>query len=235
MVGVWNGPAMKPLNRPYATRPIAAVFDALANEYEVNRLSAWYRSGSEMLLDLMARNETRSLLDIGCATGWLLRQSVERQCLSNGVGIDISPQMIRVAREAARQHKFSNLDFIHADWEDFEFCPPHFTKFDVVVCAHTLHYFKEPLLALKKIHNHLHHGGRFFLIERDTTGSALTLLWEIIHQRILREQIKFFSISELKDMMRHAGFHAPRVITKIKRVFWRKKMFTSIAIIQGLN
>ena len=225
---------MKPFSDSYPARSVAAAFDALANEYEVNRLSAWYRASSEMLLDLMAPNNIRCLLDIGCATGWFLRQSAERQRIDKGIGIDISPQMIRVARDVARRQKLINLDFIHADWEAFEFNPARLAKFDAIVCAHTLHYFDEPLMAMKKIRGHLHRGGRFFLIERDTTGSALTLLWQIIHQRLLRERIKFYSVSALEEMMLEAGFHRPRVATKIRRVFWRKKMFTSVVIMQGM-
>ena len=226
---------MKPFSHSYPAPTTAATFDALAKEYEVNRLSAWYRSSNEIVLDQIARNEIRSLLDIGCATGWLLRQGIERKLINNGLGIDISSQMIHAARQAVSRQKCFNLEFIHADWEDFEFSHPPTAKFDAVVCAHTLHYFSDPARAMEKMRGHLHHGGRFYLIERDTTGSALTLLWEAIHQRILRDHIRFYTSSALEEMMRKAGFQAPAVLTKIRRLFWRKKMFTSVVIMQGIN
>ncbi|MGD9250146.1 MAG: class I SAM-dependent methyltransferase [Desulfobacterales bacterium] len=225
---------MKPFCHSYPAPTTAATFDALANEYEVNRLSAWYRSSNEIVLDQIAQNDIRSLLDIGCATGWLLRQGIKRKLIKDGVGIDIAPQMIRVAREAVARQRYRNLEFIHADWENFEFSHPPTAKFDAIVCAHTLHYFGNPLRAMEKIRGHLHHGGRFYLIERDTTGSALTLLWEAIHQRILREPIRFFSSSQLEEMMHTAGFSAPGVLTRLRRLFWRKKMFTSVVIMQGI-
>ncbi len=74
--------------------------------------------------------EGSSVLEIGCGTGDLLNNVKP----SRGVGIDISSEMIRIARE-----KHSHIEFIEMDAE----CLSLDEKFDYVIISDTLGYFED--------------------------------------------------------------------------------------------
>ena len=214
---------------------IAADFDKLAHSYENNRLSRWYKASNRILLKKFPKNGSISLLDIGCATGWLLRQTNKENLIRNGIGIDISSQMVRAATEAAEREKTLNLKFINADWEKIELDKLASKKFDAVICAHTFHYFKNPIRALGKIRSCLNTGGIFYLVERDTSDSALTRVWGKVHERMMRDQVRFYSEKDLKSMMVKAGFANTIILKRLKRLFWKNKMSTSLVILQARN
>ena len=84
-------------------------------------------------------------LDVGCGTGAFSRKLAARS--QNVLAIDLSPQMIRVARE--RAHKFANIDFRIAEVMAMDF--PE-ARFDCVTTIATLHHLplREVLLKLKQ-------------------------------------------------------------------------------------
>ena len=210
-----------------------AEFDKLAAGYEKNRLSGWYKASNQMLLHLIAKTACESVLDIGCATGWLLRQLKKENLIRHGVGIDLSSQMVRSARDASEKEKTTGLEFINADWEKFEIDALDNKKFDAVICAHTLHYFTHPIGSIERMRRCLSDDGTVYFIERDTTGSAITRIWIMVHEWILRDRVRFYSARELKNMMVKAGFTYACRCKTVKRLFWKKKMYTSLVILQG--
>jgi ubiquinone/menaquinone biosynthesis C-methylase UbiE len=75
----------------------------------------------------------REALEIGCGTGALTRQLAKR---SNRVlALDLSPNMIRAARE--RSQEFSNIDFQEADVTAWDF---PLERFDCIATVATLHH-----------------------------------------------------------------------------------------------
>ena len=214
---------------------IVAEFDKLADSYENNRLYRWYQASNRMLLKNFSKTGSVSILDIGCATGWLLRQAIKENLVRKGVGIDVSPQMISIATGAAQSENKSTLTFINADWEKFDIDILSNKKFDVVVCAHTFHYFRDPIRSLERILDCLSKGGKLYLIERDKTDSALTKLWEKVHKRILRNKVKFYSAVELQNMMIEAGYKNVCILQRVKRLFWKNKLYTSLVVLQANN
>jgi ubiquinone/menaquinone biosynthesis C-methylase UbiE len=83
-------------------------------------------------------------LDIGCGTGAFSRLLARRS--DRVLALDLSPQMIRIAKERLEQH--SNIDFQVADAMRWEF-PSE--QFDCVASIATLHHlpFEETLLKIK--------------------------------------------------------------------------------------
>jgi SAM-dependent methyltransferase len=88
-------------NSPYYER-VRAFFDGLAPDRTrwVERNAFFYRQDVEYLRFLIPRES--SVLEVGCGNGHLLAALNP----SRGVGIDISPKMISVARETFPQHVF---------------------------------------------------------------------------------------------------------------------------------
>ena len=86
----------------------------------------------------------RYALDIGCGTGAFARLLARRS--DQVLALDLSPQMIRIARE--RSEQYPNIDFQIADAMTWEF-PAE--QFDCVASIATLHHlpFEETLLKMR--------------------------------------------------------------------------------------
>jgi ubiquinone/menaquinone biosynthesis C-methylase UbiE len=113
-------------------------------------------------------------LEIGCGTGAFSRLLAERS--DKVLALDLSPEMIRIAREHSKQ--FSNIDFQVADVTSREF-PAE--GFDCIVTIATLHHLPmtEMLLKLKAA---LKVGGRLLVLDlfqseglTDMMASALAM------------------------------------------------------------
>ena len=81
-------------------------------------------------------------LEIGCGTGTFARRLAKR-CHSV-VAIDVSPEMVRVAR--TRSEQFGNLEFLLADAMRWEF--PQ-AQFDFICSIATLHHLEQRQLLME--------------------------------------------------------------------------------------
>ena len=86
----------------------------------------------------------RHALEIGCGTGMFARLLAQKA--EHVLALDLSPQMISMARE--RSEQFTNIDFQVADVQSLEFSP---RQFDCIVSIATLHHIsmEEILTKLK--------------------------------------------------------------------------------------
>lgn len=81
-------------------------------------------------------------LEIGCGTGAFARRLAER--CQNVIALDMSPEMIRVAR--SRSAHFDNLEFQLADAGSWDFPD---SQFDCICSIATLHHLPQRELLLK--------------------------------------------------------------------------------------
>jgi SAM-dependent methyltransferase len=115
------------------------------------------------------------ILDIGCGSGWLCEYFARFGY--NVTGLDISPDLIEMARERLRSVPFG------ADHEtaptyrflvhDIEAAALDET-FDAIICYDALHHFEAEHAVLKHFGAMLAHGGQLFVMEgeRPPEGSA---------------------------------------------------------------
>ena len=114
-------------------------FDSVASERERWReKGAYYHKQLEKYLRYLIPPDS-SVIEIGCGTGDLLAALNPKR----GLGIDISPKMIEVARE-----KFPHLEFETGDFEDLQIEE----KFDYVVSVETIGHVDDIQLAFKELH-----------------------------------------------------------------------------------
>ena len=88
------------------------------------------------------RHDCQNALEVGCGTGAFARRLAERA--RHVVALDLSPEMIRVAR--SRSAEFSNLEFQVADAASWDFPAAHF---DCVATIATLHHLPLRAMILK--------------------------------------------------------------------------------------
>ncbi|HEY8226302.1 MAG TPA: class I SAM-dependent methyltransferase, partial [Pyrinomonadaceae bacterium] len=83
-----------------------------------------------------------NVLEIGCGTGGFARRLAERS--QHVLAVDLSPEMIRLAREHSAQ--FPNIEFQLADVRDVPF---PIASFDCIATIATLHHLPFPKMLLK--------------------------------------------------------------------------------------
>lgn len=217
---------------------IAAEFDAKAPVYEENRLAGWYQAQAALVLEQLEPAAARCVLDVGCGSGWLLRQLAHREPRMRGIGIDLSPGMVAEARRRAEEEGLSCLEFHHADWERPDELarlplPDAASPATAVTCVSAFHYFAHPQEALRRMAGCLAPGGPLLLVERAKDASALTHLWDRLHRHWIRDPVRFYARDEILAMLRAAGLHDPRVAVAVRRYFWQKKLYTSLAVLRA--
>ena len=100
---------------------------------------------------MLGVERTDDVLDLGCGTGHLAQ---EIRVLTDGrvVGIDLSPEMIALAREAAPE----GIEFMTGSAEEFDMAG----QFDAILCNSAFQWFKDEQGALANCFAALRPGGR---------------------------------------------------------------------------
>jgi ubiquinone/menaquinone biosynthesis C-methylase UbiE len=208
-------------------------FDAKAAEYESNRLASWYQAHADEMLEYCLDIDAGDILDIGCGSGHFLREYLKDRPEVRAVGIDISSSMIAEASRKAADAGLNNLKFIHADWETMRLASFSGYNFSIIFCANAFHYFTDPQTASDKLHELLQEDGTLYVLERNKSRSLLTFFWGVLHTVLIKDQVVFYKNSELVSFFEKAGFKGVRIVRSIKKYFWKKKLFTSIVLIEA--
>jgi SAM-dependent methyltransferase len=101
------------------------------------------------------------VLDVGCGTGQATRDVARRAGNGSVLGVDLSSQMIALAREAAAAEGLENVEFRHADAQIYPF---RHSAFDAVVSRMGSMFFGDPLAAFTNLRRTLRRGGRLTLL-----------------------------------------------------------------------
>jgi SAM-dependent methyltransferase len=111
-------------------------------------------------------------LEIGCGTGAFARRLAER--CKRVVGLDLSAEMVRVAR--SRSSGFENLEFQVADAMTWDFSQSHF---DFICSIATLHHLEQREL-LPKIRDALTPRGVLVVLDLVQSDSLVERMFDVI-------------------------------------------------------
>ncbi len=107
------------------------------------------------ILSLIPEIANKAILDIGCGMGDLCRFFAEADA-GKVIGVDISSNMLQIARERTRI--YSNVQLYQSAIEDFDTIPE---QFDLIVSSLALHYVQDLSAVFVKVHKWLKESGRF--------------------------------------------------------------------------
>lgn len=145
----------------------------------------------------------KSVLEVGCATGYITKAMVERGC--KVVGVEIDPGAAKRAEEWADRVVVGDIDR-GAVWDSLDD-----ESFDVLLCGDVLEHLRDPLDALRaavrklkpegvvvtSFPNVAHGDVRLMLLQGDFAYRDLGLLD--------RTHIRFFTLASIRQLLRDAG------------------------------
>ncbi len=119
--------------------PVARAFNKAARSYDAAaRLQAQV---AETLVAAAPVSAPRSILDIGCGTGFVLTQAAARWPEAELTGLDIAPAMLSEAKR-----KIPRLAVLRADAGTCDLSQ----RFDVIFSSMMLHWFAQPSEMLRR-------------------------------------------------------------------------------------
>lgn len=146
--------------------------------------------------------EQATIIEIGCGTGQVIAQVVETNPGWQGIGYDISQQMIHHCRR--RYGARPNLSFYHHDVDSAAVDEVA----DAVLAMGVLGYLKRPSTALTHVYNMLRPGGYFlFTANKPSLPGTLTRAYRSVRrvwrygQRDAAAQNKIFRQDELRALL----------------------------------
>jgi ubiquinone/menaquinone biosynthesis C-methylase UbiE len=136
------------------------LFDRWASSYDWLFPSVIYQSIHKRLLEYVDLPERENILDLGCGTGRLLDRLATQFPDLRGTGLDLSSNMLRVARLSNSHHP--RLIYLEGKAESLPFGDGQFNA--VFNTISFLHYL-EPEQVLSEVARVLSPGGHFYLVD----------------------------------------------------------------------
>jgi len=121
-----------------------------------------------VLLDMAAIVGSDRVLDIGCGTGQTTRDAARAAAAGSALGVDLSSQMLDVARKWANAEGLTNVAFEQADAQIHPFPA---ASFDVAISRTGAMFFGDPVAAFTNLGRALRPGGRLALLTWQSLAS----------------------------------------------------------------
>jgi ubiquinone/menaquinone biosynthesis C-methylase UbiE len=132
-------------------------WDRAATDYEL-LWQAQLAIAQLKMVECVSLQPGARVLDVACGTGLVAFPAAQAVGPSGRVvGVDLSGQMIDLARRRAKTQKVSNVDFTRMDAENLALPD---ASFDVALCALGLMYLPDPERAVREMRRVLRPGGR---------------------------------------------------------------------------
>ena len=190
------------MSAPDHKRKSQAAFDRQAARYDAEMYGRHARRLHGEVMTAVEGFEFAAVLDVGCGTGATLEAIVGAHPEVRAWGIDLSPEMIAVARR--RMGKAARLEVA-----DAEHLPLPDAAVDLVVCVDSLHHYPQPDAGLAEMHRVTRPGGGRVIGEW-----RLATPWRQLMNRLLPRMpegdVRIYTGRELTDLAEAAGYRVER-------------------------
>ncbi len=163
------------------------------NRYYNERLAAFYRFHIP---------EGSSVLEIGCATGYLLNALRP----ARGVGIDFSPNMIDKARE-----NYPELTFMVGDAHDYELAE----NFDYIVISDTIGYFIDVQRVFQHLRRNCTPDTRLLMNNYNFMWDPILNLAALLRMTSKKPYNNWLSVSDVANLLMLESFHVVKTYQKM--------------------
>lgn len=189
----------------------------LPEMYERWLVASLFRPFAEALLDRVGLRSGEHVLDVACGTGIVARLARGRAGAgARIVGVDLSPQMLAVARNVA-----PDIDWREGNATELPVAAGE--TFDVVLCQQGLQFFPDRPAAARAMHRVLAPSGRLGVatwrpLDDVPFFAALHRIAERHVGPVVDQRHAFGIAGDLERLLGEAGFHDVRVETVTRTV-----------------
>ena len=149
------------------------------------------------VLEKMQLAPTDNVLDLGCGSGWLSRRLSKLIPEGRVVGMDISDEMIRVARRSSADH--DNILYITGEVAEIPWEPNFFTH---AISVESAYYWPDLAAGVSEIHRVLRPGGTSSILINYYRDNPYCHQWG----GLLAIPTHLMSAGEWAELFRAAGF-----------------------------
>lgn len=127
-------------------------FNKQALDYDTSIQGEHARKLYKPIIENLQGKKIHSILDLGCGTGALLEQIRELNLAEELSGIDISAEMLKIAKSRLGNHATLILG-------DTEKLPFQDNSFDAIICNDSFHHYPLPHIVLEEVSRCLRENG----------------------------------------------------------------------------
>lgn len=182
-------------------------YNKMAANYDDTFDGRFTRLFKDELVSNVILNQNDAVLDVACGPGELLNR-LNDKCPIQGIGVDISDEMIKAAKS-----KYSKFDFLVSSSVPLPF---EDNKFDVLTVSAAFHHFPEPEKFAREANRVLKHGGKVYIAEvyypiliRQIANAVFLPLYNA-------GDVKIYHPKEIVAIFKRAGFSHISVVKKGK-------------------
>lgn len=145
------------------------LFDLWAPFYDFPLPSVFYQAIHKRLIEYVELPEYPNVLDLGCGTGRLLDRLATQFPNLSGTGLDLSTEMLRIARRQNRHRP--RLLYVQGNSESLPFAD---SQFDAVFNTFSFLHYPEPEQVFSEVSRVLLPKGKFYLVDFTFRGQTDT-------------------------------------------------------------
>ena len=120
------------------------------------------RSHDVFFENIVQDHAAQRILDVGCGTGEFAVKLKKQKKDARVFGIDISSDMINIAKAKAKVNANMDIDFRVGDVDHM---PYEDNYFDYIACAHSFHHYPHKKKAMREMSRVLRNNGKVMIID----------------------------------------------------------------------
>lgn len=197
--------------------PVLTEYGRHAPHYD-RRWAFYVDATTQATLKRLGAHPGDRVLDVGCGTGALLKATAMAVPEAELVGVEPSPEMLRIAREKLgasvdlRQSRAENLPFPNE-------------AFDIIVSTNVLHFLRRPLEVLHEMSRVLRPGGRVVITDW-CDDYVMCKIFDLLLRLFNRAHFRTYGQRECHELLEHADFASIQI--ERYRINWLWGLMTAI-------
>jgi len=180
-----------------AEERLRAEFNRWAEAGRGKEMEREHRRIAEQTLALMDFQRTDNILDVGCGAGWLSRMIAPRVPEGRVVGMDISDEMVRRARQ--KSVELGHILFLVGGVDEIPWESSFFHK---AISVESAYYWPDPARGLREIFRVLREGGSAWILINYYRDNLHCHQWG----QLLAVPTHLLAAEEWAQLFRAAGF-----------------------------
>jgi ubiquinone/menaquinone biosynthesis C-methylase UbiE len=203
-------------------------FDRWSEDYDSGPNSNWLQAWQKKIIEVMSPQPHQHILDVGCGTGFAVRQLSQKLEGGKVYGLDISPAMLAKARTNTANCK--NTELVLGDAENL---PYENEQFERLMCANCFHYFPNLAQVIREFYRVLKPGGIVYILDSCRDVSPAMIFYDLARKKIAADHVRYYHTKEIKSTLVPTGFQDIREELRAHRFFLHGKLITGVALISA--